>query len=163
MQLPSLLMLPMAWQVLPNCYLWVEKTTGMRYKVLKLPPSSTGISVSPTLLPLPDCSPHGMLCTAPCVGLAHLCPLVPVSWLWLVFSWDEGNAVSRKALRPCCLIIVQGMISIKTLSKLAQLRHEGVMLVRAILPFAHAECLHLIIFTMACCLSGITGADLLCQ
>lgn len=52
--------------VLPNCYLWVEKATGMRYKVLKLPPSTTGTS---------------------------------------------------------------GMISIKTLSKLAQLRHEGVMLV----------------------------------
>ena len=33
-------------QVLPNCYLWVEKSTGMRYKVLKLPPSTTGTSVS---------------------------------------------------------------------------------------------------------------------
>lgn len=52
--------------VLPNCFLWVERETGRRHKVLKLPPSSTGTA---------------------------------------------------------------GMISIRTLSKLAQLRHEGAMLV----------------------------------
>jgi hypothetical protein len=47
-------------QVLPNCYLWVETATGRRHKVLKLPPSSTGTSVSPHLplqtLPRPDCT-----------------------------------------------------------------------------------------------------------
>ena len=35
---------------------------------------------------------------------------------------------------PCCLPLMQGMISIKTLSKLAQLRHEGVMLVSHLSP-----------------------------
>ena len=45
---PSSLVLPVT-QVLPNCYLWVEKATGMRYKVLKLPPSTTGTSVSSSL------------------------------------------------------------------------------------------------------------------
>ena len=34
-------------QVLPNCYLWVEKATGKRHKVLKLPPSTNGVSVKP--------------------------------------------------------------------------------------------------------------------
>ena len=33
-------------QVLPNCYLWVEKETGKRHKVLKLPPSTNGVSVN---------------------------------------------------------------------------------------------------------------------
>ena len=38
--------------------------------------------------------------------------------------------------RNILCFIVQGMISIKTLSKLAQLRHEGVVLVRTKLGLA---------------------------
>ena len=82
-------------------------------------------------VPLPHRSLHGKQCAAHCLHkLACLCPLVPVSWWWLPFSWDKAEGrTEERGLRPSSRIIVQGMISIKTLSKLAQLRHEGVMLV----------------------------------
>ena len=45
-------------------------------------------------------------------------------------------------LQTKLFLIMQGMISIKTLSKLAQLRHEGVVLVRTKPLLALSGCLY---------------------
>lgn len=89
-------------QVLPNCYLWVEKETGKRHKVLKLPPSTNGVSVRHPVI----------LCYVDSVHADHANEQ-PCAEVW-TFAWW------------------QGMISVKTLSKLAALRHEGALLVSCI-------------------------------